>query len=349
MSDRRPLLVRDARFRQHASADDHPERPARLDAVDRALAGLAGQFDELEPRASSDEELLRVHSPRHLEALESVEGRVGQLDADTYVSERSVEVARLAAGGTIEAALRVARGDARIAFALVRPPGHHAESRRAMGFCLLNNVAIASAALRAQAGIQRVAIVDWDLHHGNGTQHIFDTERDVLYLSLHQYPFYPGTGALSEQGSDGGQGSTVNLPLPRGAGDPEMALAFEGLVAPVIREFRPDFLMVSAGFDAHRRDPLGGLQVTTEGFVRMAAVLREVAEDCCDGRMLLVLEGGYDLEALGSSVRGVLEVLGAAENSLAARPPTTDLGDQLLSLYKEAHSSHWRSLSERVV
>jgi len=348
MSDRRPLLVRDARFRQHASADDHPERPARLDAVDRALAPLAGRLDDLEPRASSDEEILRVHSHRHLEALQRVEGRVGQLDPDTYVSERSVEVARLAAGGSIEAAFRVARGDAPSAFALVRPPGHHAESSRAMGFCLLNNVAIVSAALRAQTGIERIAIVDWDLHHGNGTQHIFDAERDVLYLSLHQYPFYPGTGALSERGRDAGRGSTVNLPLPRGAGDPEVALAFDGLVVPVIREFRPEFLVISAGFDAHRRDPLGGLQMSTQGFARMAALLRGLAEDCCGGRMLLVLEGGYDLEALGSSVRAVLEVLAAAENPIAARPPATDLADQLLALYREAHSSHWRSLSERV-
>jgi acetoin utilization deacetylase AcuC-like enzyme len=348
MDDRRPLLVRDARFRQHASADDHPERPDRLDAVDRALEPLAHQLDELEPRAASDEELLRVHSLRHLETLRSVEGRTGHLDGDTYVSERSIEVARLAAGGTIDAALRVARGDVRTAFALVRPPGHHAESRRAMGFCLLNNAALAAAALRAESGVERIAIVDWDLHHGNGTQHIFDGERDVLYLSLHQYPYYPGTGGLAEQGHDGAEGFTVNLPLPRGAGDPEVALAFDGLVAPLLGEFRPDFLIVSAGFDAHHRDPLGGLRVTTEGFARMAAVLREVAEDCCDGGMLLVLEGGYDLEALGSSSRAVLEVLGAPESSSGARPLTTDLADRLLSLYREAHSTHWSSLAEKV-
>jgi acetoin utilization deacetylase AcuC-like enzyme len=213
-----------------------------------------------------------------------------------------------------------------------------------MGFCLLNNLAIAARALVEQEKVGRIAIVDWDVHHGNGTQHAFESERDVLFVSLHQFPFYPGTGALGEMGTGPGEGATVNLPLAGGAGDGEYGAAFDRVVVPVIEEFAPELILVSAGFDAHARDPLASMRVTTEGFAAMALRLRHVAESVCEGRLVLTLEGGYDLEALGASVRSVAEVL------LADDPPAIDFPspnkDFLTSLdrMREAHARHWSAI-----
>jgi acetoin utilization deacetylase AcuC-like enzyme len=347
MPDERPLLLRDPRFREHREPGSHPERTARLDAIDRALEPLSGRIDELEPRSAELDEIMRAHDRSYVEAMDGLSGQEGRLDADTYVSPRSIEVARLAAGGSIDLATRVARGDARRGFALVRPPGHHAESTRAMGFCLFNNVAIAARALAARAGLERIAIVDWDVHHGNGTQHLFEAERDVLFVSLHQYPFYPGTGALHELGSGPGAGATVNLPLPAGCGDAEYLTAFDAIVAPVLREFRPEIILVSAGFDAHAADPLGGMQVTTRGFVGLAERVRAVADDLCDGRLVLLLEGGYDLEALGASVAAIVELLSTPEPppiSLASAKTAPQFN---IAPLIAAHASHWSSLRSR--
>ena len=199
-------------------------------------------------------------------------------------------------------------GRARNAFAVVRPPGHHAEPDQAMGFCLLNNAAIAAEAAR-RAGAARVLIVDWDVHHGNGTQDIFAARDDVLYMSVHQYPFYPGTGAAREVGGGAGRGATVNCPLPGGQGDADYGVVFHDLFLPAARAFRPDLVIVSAGFDAHARDPLAGMRVSERGFAAMASVLAELADEACGGRLALMLEGGYDLAALTASVRATLEVM----------------------------------------
>ena len=347
MPDPRPLLVRDPRFRTHTSPEGHPERAERLDAIDRALAPLLGRVLEVAPRAASDDEILRAHSAEHLALLQKLEGQTTQLDPDTYISPRSHEVARLAAGSAVELALRVARGEARSGFALTRPPGHHAERERAMGFCLLNNVAVAAQALRAEAGLERIAIVDWDVHHGNGTQHLFEHERDVLFVSLHQFPFYPGTGALRERGSGAGEGATLNLPLPAGCGDAEYAAAFEQIVIPTLREFRPELLLISAGFDAHARDPLASMQVSSDGFRVLAGMLRALAEEVCAGRMLLTLEGGYDLEALGESVAGVVRLLAEPELRPEKLPALTPVGSELIGGLREAHAQSWSSLRGR--
>jgi acetoin utilization deacetylase AcuC-like enzyme len=338
-------VVRDARFLEHALAGAlHPERPERLEAIDRALAPLADRILRLEPRAATDDEILRAHAREHLERLRALSGRRAKLDPDTYSAPTSFDVARLAAGSATELALRVAGGDARTGFALVRPPGHHAENGQAMGFCLLNNVAVAARALQRESRAERVAIVDWDVHHGNGTQHLFERDRDVLFVSLHQFPLYPGTGALDEQGLGEGAGSTANFPLPPHCGDAEYVAVFRDVVAPILREFRPDIILVSAGFDAHECDPLASMRVSTQGFAALARHLRGVADDVCCGRIVAALEGGYDLDALGASVAAVLDVLASPGAKWKADPAATEASRRLVEIFREAHSRHWRSL-----
>jgi acetoin utilization deacetylase AcuC-like enzyme len=341
-------VVRDPRFREHKPSRPHPERPERLVAIDRALDPLADRIRALAPREASDEELLRAHGREYLERLSRVEGRAGQLDPDTYASPRTLEVARLAAGSLVDVALRVAGGEAKRAFAALRPPGHHAERLAPMGFCVFNNVAVAAQALRAQARLERIAIVDWDVHHGNGTQHLFEGERDVLFASLHQFPFYPGTGALDEQGHGRGLGSTVNFPLPAGCGDAEYGQLFDELLVPMLLAWRPEILLVSAGFDAHARDPLGGMEVSTAGFAAFAARACAVADEVCGGRLVLALEGGYDLDALGESVAQVVSVL--AETPLAPRefPAPGPGGMRIAATLRAAHATHWPVLHERI-
>ncbi|MFI5314223.1 MAG: histone deacetylase [Myxococcota bacterium] len=344
MIDSRPLVVRDPRFREHVPSRPHPERPERLAAIDRALDPIAERTRALAPREASEDELLLAHGREYLAALAGVEGRSGQLDPDTYTSPRSLEVARLAAGSLVDAALAVAAGDAKSAFAALRPPGHHAERLAPMGFCVFNNVAIAAQALRARAGVERIAIVDWDVHHGNGTQHLFEAERDVLFASLHQFPFYPGTGALDEQGSARGLGATVNFPMPAGCGDAEYGQVFDELLVPMLLAWRPEMLLVSAGFDAHARDPLGGMNVSTAGFGAFAARLRAVADEVCGGRIVLALEGGYDLDALGESVAEVVLVLGEPELRAREFPPPTQGGMRVAEKIRAAHVTHWSAL-----
>ncbi len=344
MSDSRPLLVRHSRFREHAAPGSHPECPERLDAIDRALEPLQGELREVEPRPATDEEILRSHSRSHLDALRALEGRDARIDPDTYSAPRSLEVARLAAGSLGDASLAVARGEAPSAFAALRPPGHHAEQSRAMGFCLLNHVAIAAETLRQEARLERIAIVDWDVHHGNGTQQLFEEDRDVLYVSSHQYPFYPGTGALEERGHGKGTGTTVNLPLPAGSGDAEYGQLFDELIVPILLEFAPELILVSAGFDAHSRDPLGSMNVTTGAFGLFAARLRDVAEETCGGRLVVALEGGYDLDALGASVAEVAGALLAREPTQARFPAPSPAGRQLVQRFAQAHGERWHGV-----
>jgi acetoin utilization deacetylase AcuC-like enzyme len=348
MQDSRPLVVRDPRFREHEPQRSHPEHPDRLVAIDRALDAIGDAVRMLEPREATDEELLAAHERGYLDALGACVGKTRQLDPDTYCSPRSVETARLAAGSLVEAALRVARGDATRAFAALRPPGHHAEHDAPMGFCLLNNVAIAARALLAQTGVERIAIVDWDVHHGNGTQHAFETERDVLFASLHQFPFYPGTGALDEQGQENGLGATLNLPLPAGCGDAEYGLLFDTVLAPVLLAFKPEIILVSAGFDAHERDPLGGMTVTTRGFGLFAERLCTVADQACEGRIVMALEGGYDLDALAESVGETVRVLAQPTQAALDFPLASSRGMEMAMRLREAHAHHWPSLSRLI-
>ncbi len=301
------LLATSPRFLDHEAGFGHPERPARLEAVLDGIeaAGVSDALRRFAPRPATRAELELVHTPGHLRALEQLSARGGGvIDADTAAGPHSWEVALLAAGAGPDAVERLDRGEADAAFCAVRPPGHHATPARAMGFCLLNNLAVTAAVLAGRG--ERVAIVDWDNHHGNGTQDAFWSDGRVLYASLHQWPFYPGTGALEERGAGEGEGWTVNLPLPAGAtGDVALA-ALDQVVTPVVEAFAPTWLLVSAGFDAHRADPLTGLALSGGDF---ADLTRRVLEYAPPGRRVLFLEGGYDLEALAASAGACVAAL----------------------------------------
>jgi acetoin utilization deacetylase AcuC-like enzyme len=300
------ILIATERFAEHQTPPGHPERPERAEVMDAVAARWRERGTEIvAPREATTEQLARVHDGQHLRRISETVGRSRQLDPDTYTSPESYEIALLAAGAAIDGVERVMGGLHKAAVALVRPPGHHAERDRAMGFCLFNNIAVAAAHARAQ-GAAKVAIVDYDVHHGNGTQHIFEADPHVLYISTHQFPYYPGTGAADEVGRDAGRGFTVNIPLEVGAVDEDYQLVFATVVLPILRQFEPDVILASAGFDAHERDPLGGMRLSTAAFAAMTMDLRAVAEECCRGRIVSVTEGGYDLQALAASLDAVI-------------------------------------------
>jgi len=299
----------DPRCLDHLEAG-HPERPARLERL-LAVIEETDSSRLLEPipaRPVDDDLLRRVHSADQIALVGKLSRTGGRIDGDTYVSVGSDAIARLAAGGVVACVDAVRRGSVKRAFVAVRPPGHHATPDRSMGFCLYNNVAI-GARFALDSGMARVAIVDWDVHHGNGTQDIFyDTDR-VLFCSTHQYPLYPGTGAAGEIGSGAGRGFTVNAPLPPYTGNDGFLRVFDEIIVPVIRRARPDLLFVSAGFDAHYLDPLASLQLTTGGFHALARRLTDVADEVCEGRLVACLEGGYDLGAIAWSALAMIHAL----------------------------------------
>lgn len=300
-------VVRDQRFQDHDPGSGHPECPERLQSIDERLDASGLALHLLEPRAATREECVRVHTADYLDRIDAVRGRRVALDPDTRTSEGSHEAAMLAAGSAIDLVQGVADGKLSPGLALVRPPGHHATSSRAMGFCLINHVAVAARALIDSGRAERVAIYDFDVHHGNGTEEIFYQDDQVLYLSTHQWPFYPGTGKAEAVGRGRGEGFTVNVPLPAGTGDEALLRVSEELLFPKVERFEPDFILLSAGFDPYELDPIGGFSVTVEGFRTLAGRWRELAEKRCQGRIAGVLEGGYHLEGLASSVVAVLE------------------------------------------
>ena len=302
-------LVSSQRFVDHVTPVGHPERPERAEVLNGVANAFRQQGGEvIEPRLATDEDLLRVHTREHIDAIVATRGKATMIDEDTFTSPDSDEIARLAAGAVLAGVDRVLDGPGGSrALVLVRPPGHHAEADRAMGFCLYSNVAVGAAYARSR-GCARVAVVDYDVHHGNGTQWIFYEDPTVLFISSHQFPFYPGTGAASEKGRGEGHGFTLNIPLDAGTKDDEIERKYAEQVIPRLRQFKPDLLMVSAGFDAHEQDPLGQLRMTTAGFGRLTRSLIGVADEVCDGRVVLVTEGGYDLTALSDSLKAVIEV-----------------------------------------
>ena len=336
------ILITSPRFGAHVTPPGHPERIERAEVFDRVAADWAARGGHtVEPRPATREELARVHGEQYLDEIEATAGQAVMLDADTFTSPESQEVALLAAGAAIGAVDHAL--DARApAFALVRPPGHHAERDRAMGFCLYNNVAVGAAHALAR-GLSRVAIVDIDVHHGNGTQWIFYDDPRVLYLSSHQFPFYPGTGAADEVGQAAGAGFTVNVPLEAGAGDADYALAYSSIVRPVLAQFGPELVIVSAGFDAHDRDPLASMCVTTDGY---AAIVQALHGWAGGAGIALVTEGGYDLQALGECVEASFSALaGPPGDALELMPRESAIrGGRALNAVRTAQSPYWRGL-----
>jgi acetoin utilization deacetylase AcuC-like enzyme len=338
------IIFHSERFGDHETPPGHPERQERAEVFDVIADRWRGRgLEVVEPRPATQDELARIHTAEYLRQIQATSGRAVQLDPDTYTSPDSYEVAGLAAGAALDAVERVMDGPHHAAVALVRPPGHHAERGRAMGFCLYNNVAAAAAHARAQ-GAAKVAIVDYDVHHGNGTQHIFEHDASVLYISTHQYPYYPGTGAAGEVGLGEGRGFTVNLPLEAGAVSEDYQAVFVAVVLPVLRQFEPELLILSAGFDAHEDDPLGGMRLTADSFAAMTMEVRSVAEECCHGRIVAVTEGGYDLKALAASLDGAIDAL---HSPLApVRWPrsgiASDRGRASIAQVHVAHSPFWR-------
>ena len=329
-------------FREHDAGAGHPERPERLDAVRRGMAGLEPRLRMMTPRPATREELGAVHTAAHIERVESTNGRTYRFDPDTQAGPHSYAAALLAAGSVVDAVDRVLVGDVARAFCAVRPPGHHAEADRAMGFCLFNNVAVGAARALA-AGLTRVAVIDFDVHHGNGTQDIFYADPRVLYVSSHAYPFYPGTGGLDEVGQGKGEGFTVNLPLPGTMGDAEYGRVYGEIVVPVVRAFDPQLVLVSAGFDPHRDDPLADMAVTDRGFAAMAASCLEGASGAAKGRAVFVLEGGYDLDGIAASSGAVMKVL-LGETGETGGGPAPRI-DSLIGVFRKHHGQYWSSLA----
>jgi acetoin utilization deacetylase AcuC-like enzyme len=301
----------------------HPENASRLEAIEATLEGAGWpHLERAEAPAATTAQLRRVHTDEHIQAIEELSSLGGgMIDADTVVSGRSFEAALHAAGGATSAVDRLLAGEERFAFCGLRPPGHHAEVARAMGFCLFNNVAVAAAHALAEGGVERVLILDWDVHHGNGTEAIFAESDQVLYASIHQWPLYPGTGDADYAGDGEGEGYTVNLPVPPGSGSREFLSLVQHVVAPIARSFEPGLIAISAGYDAHRDDPLADCMLDTEAFGEMAATMRALAAEL-GVPVLVCLEGGYAPAALAASVLSTIEALASdREPALAPREP----------------------------
>jgi acetoin utilization deacetylase AcuC-like enzyme len=309
-------LVYHPAYLEHDMGAGHPESPDRLRAIIQRLeqSGTMAQLTRIEPRKAEEEWITQVHRPEYVASLSRhapVSGRVS-LDPDTSMSPGSLNAAYLAAGGALAAVDAIMGTQVEQAFCAVRPPGHHAEAGRAMGFCLFNNVAIAARYALRRYGLSRVLIVDWDVHHGNGTQHTFEDDPSVLFFSTHQYPHYPGTGRQTERGRGAGEGFTINVPMEAGEGDGEYLAVFRKVLVPAADDFKPEFVIISAGFDGHRDDPLASMGLTETGYAELTDIVAGIAKRHAQGRILSSLEGGYNLAALASSVEAHLNALLAA-------------------------------------
>jgi acetoin utilization deacetylase AcuC-like enzyme len=306
-------LVISAAYRDHLTGAGHPEQPARVTAIVERLEAeeLLARGRVIDPPAASDEEILRCHAPEYLRIVkEDVADECDRLSTgDTPLSARSLEIARLAAGGVIAAVDEVCAGRVRNAFAVVRPPGHHATPKKGMGFCLFNNVAIAARHAQAKHGLGCVLVADWDVHHGNGTQDIFYADGSTLFFDTHQHPLYPGTGHADETGRGAGAGLTINCPFPAGAGRKEIVAAFREKLVPAADAFRPDLVLISAGFDSRLGDPLGGFRLTDDDFAELTRIVTEIAARHCDGRLVSTLEGGYALGGIASAAAAHVRML----------------------------------------
>lgn len=341
------LILNADRFGEHTPPPGHPERPDRQDVM-HVVAARWRERGALSaaPAPATPDQILCVHSPRFVERLESTAGQAVMLDPDTFTSPESWEITQLAAGAAVAAVDAVLDGTVRRAAALVRPPGHHSGPDHARGFCLVNNVAVAAAHALAR-GLARVAILDFDVHHGNGTEEIFEADPRVLYVSTHQWPYYPGTGPASDVGTGEGRGFTVNVPIERGATDADYGVIFRDVVIPVTLAFGPELVLMSAGFDAHEQDPLGGMRMTSAGFASVTRRVVAASDACCGGRTVLVTEGGYDLTAFAASLDATLDAMveeGARPADTAADDPAATRGLAAAAQARAIQGQYWRGL-----
>ncbi|MBA3009881.1 MAG: histone deacetylase [Proteobacteria bacterium] len=303
-------IVKGDIFLRHIPGDGCPDIPQRLNSLYRMLKDpdMKNLFVDVVPQKAPKEDMLLFHTPGYFEKIAETKGKDPiAFTADTHASEHSFEAALYATGGLLTAITQVVAKTLDNAFAMVRPPGHHAEKSRAMGYCLFNHVAVGAFFARKHLNLSRILIIDWDIHHGNGTQHAFEKDPTVLFFSVHQAGLFPGTGSFTDTGSGPGEGYTINLPLPKGYGDAEYTAIFERLLGPVAQQFAPELILVSAGFDTHTDDPMGGMRMTADGFAGLTASVKKIADKVCQGKLVMSLEGGYNCEALSTSIKAVLK------------------------------------------
>ncbi len=350
---KRTGIVKDERYLEHVMDRGHPESPERLRVIYKMLQEpeMKTLFEIIKPRSATREELEMVHAPSYIDLIASTSGKpYYRLDMDTSTCAKSYEAALFAAGGFLELIKNIIEGKLDNGFALVRPPGHHAERDRAMGFCLFNNVAIGAQYAIQNYSLKRVLIVDWDVHHGNGTQNSFYEDPRVLYFSTHRYGFfYPGTGGAREIGKGKGEGFTVNVPLSTGGNDSDYGNIFEKFLKPIALEYKPELVLVSAGFDIHYDDPLGGMEVTENGFARMTQILMEIADATAQGRLAITLEGGYDVNGQSRSVKAVLKELtqiSSLDKNHFLEKERKDYSrvERFLHQLKDIQKPYWKSL-----
>ncbi len=341
-------IIKDNRYTEHIAGPGHPESPNRLRVIHELIDKEFSHLPLIQPRLAAQDELALVHDAFYIQTVAATEGKShSQLDADTGLCARSYEIARLAAGGLLQAVDSLVSRPSSLAspssvFAFVRPPGHHAEPDRGMGFCIFNNIAIAAEYAKKKYGLKRILIVDWDLHHGNGTQWAFYDDPSVLFFSSHQFPYYPGSGNFDQVGTGPGEGFTVNSPFPAGFGDAEYIQVYNSILKPIALEYRPELVLVSAGFDPYVKDPLGGMEVTGEGFGALARIVREIAEATCGGKVVITLEGGYNPDGLREGVRAVLQ---AFEKKLQTVTPTPAReAEPVIRAIISNHKKYWKSL-----
>ena len=351
---RKTGIVEDRRYLLHSAGCCHPESPERLAGIYEMLDNPAmfWKFTQIDSREATHDEIATVHSQSYINFIASTDGKdIVMLDPDTMTSPDTYSIAKLAVGGVCNAIDQVLGGKVDNAFAFVRPPGHHAGKENAAGFCVFNNVAIGAMHAILKHRLKRVMIVDWDLHHGNGTQSIFYKEPRVLYFSTHQYPYYPGTGSMQEIGQGKGEGFTINVPLQAGASDASYVNIFRKILEPVALEYKPELVLLSAGFDAYFNDPLGGMRITPYGFAALSRILINIADKCCKGRFVAVLEGGYHVAGLAKSAKCVLEEMldenhFSQEKFSAFEQDPDDNTDRLIRQVTSTISPFWKAFKE---